>query len=320
MAESDPPPQPKRGGPDVASIKVDPIGKFSYTQKNNFEIFLQADPNQLDYMDIVKRLGDSLQMKNNVLTKNGFTNFCLINEHGMAQTESINRVIDQIVRKVSRDYQHISSAQQRPFSTRVSWLYAKTPSSVRNGIYKNISSHHKGDWIWWIDAAGRVFTEKKEFQHLYEKIFDRIRSQHKNPFPIQSSRALWRTLTLREGSPNALKPEYAKAFVKKTINIMKRESRKDNYAKSFFQAARLFLYLLRFRIVKQDFLDPENILDADLFNEVVTCLNSAAEYFSYRHNAAAEKTREIIIGIKDFMHYEGNNDILAALDGQIGDS
>lgn len=319
MAETEPPPSPKGGWPEVVSIKVDPLADLSDVQTSAFEKFLQVEPNQSEYIDIVDLLGKNLQIKTNVLTKDGFTTFCFVDERGMAGTEAVNKMIDRIVEKAFRDYNRISSVYQRPFATRISWLYAKTPPNIRDGIYKAISSHYNGEWVLWIEAAGRAFTDKKDLQHLYRKIVDRIRSQHNNPFPIQSSRALWRTLTLMEDSPNAMKAEYSKVFAKEAVKIMKRESVQGNYSKSFFQASRLFLYLLRFRIVQPEFLDPGNVLDADLFEEAVTCLNSAAEYFSRKHNAAAERARKIVIGIKKFMHYEGSNDILAALDEQAGD-
>ena len=87
---------------------------------------------------------------------------------------------------------------------------------------------------------------------------------------------------------------------------------------SFFQAARLFLYLLRFRVVEHGFLDPENQLDSDLFHRTLKCLKAAEKHFSRYNSMAGIRAKDLVIGIENFMRYEGSNEILKALDELAG--
>jgi hypothetical protein len=166
-----------------------------------------------------------------------------------------------------------------------------------------------------VDAAGRAFNSKQEFQLLYDVILKRIRTNPNNPLPIYSARALWRVLSLRKDSPLYMEKSQAVAYVNESLKIMEQAALQNNqnFQKNFFQAAGLFLFLLRFRINDNKFLDADNIEDEELFGRVINCLKKAMNYFSRRPGSGSQRAQILLEGIKKFMYYEGSAEIIKIL-------
>ncbi len=316
MEEADPPPPPARGWPDAVRIKVDPYATFQKVHKYEINKFLNATPEDPGYMHAVDDIKAALTAP---IFIDGAEFLMAMDQDGLAGTEEATRQIDRIAKKAEGDFPNVMQADKRKFVTRVSCFFAKTPKSVVQEIRKYIKRRPYGqNWNYGVEAAGRCFLAEEDFAFLYDEIFKRIRSDHHNPFPIESARALWRSLSLRKNSPKAMTYERAKTFTGEAVKIMEQETRDDNYKNKFFQAARLFLFLLRFRTVKPDFLDPDNKLDSDIFERTLNCLRAAERYFSRANVPGTDRARELVIGIEKFMRYEGSNDILAILDDLAG--
>ncbi|AQU99678.1 hypothetical protein B2D07_02020 [Desulfococcus multivorans] len=319
MAEADPPPPPTRGWPDVITLKVDPTASFLLHFKYEIKKYLKTTPLTPDFMSIVDGVKNALTRFTNNPTDEGFEHLRPIDQDGKAGNQEASMVIDRLADKAEKDFVDISPANKMGFVVRMSWLFAKTPNRVVQQIRTYISQNlYNQKWNYGVDAGGRVFTAEEDFRLLYEKIYKRIKSNHNKPFPIQSSRALWRSLSLRDKSPRAMARTQAKTFTEEAVKILEQESDLGNFERSFFQAARLFLFLLRFRVVDHDFLDPSNPMDSDLFERALKCLKAAENHFSHSQATGAVRAKELVIGIEKFMRYEGSNDILTALDELAG--
>ncbi|MDD2389228.1 MAG: hypothetical protein PHP23_05790 [Desulfobacterales bacterium] len=319
MEEADPPPPPTRGWPDVVKLEIDPNASFLETNSWVIKKYLHAKPDEIRFIDTVEDIKKALTWVTNNFSDKGFECLRPIDQDGIAGTKEASRMITAIANKAASDFPRVRQDYRRKFVTRVSWLFAKTPENVKKEIRKYISQrHYDNKWTYGVEAAGRIFTAKEDFQLLYTQIFRRLKSTHAIPFPIHSYKALWRLLSLREYSPMAMTPRQAKTFTEETVKMMAREACDGNYKQRFFQAARLFLFLLRFRVVVQGFLDPDKYSDSDLFERAIECLRKAENHFSRSHESGADRARELVIGIEKFMYYEGSNDILTALDSLAG--
>ena len=310
MEETDPPPPPDIGWPELIKIEVDPSAAFLVN--NNFQIqnYLQTTPQDILSGAIVDEIKYALTEPTNIKTNEGFEQLRPIDQDGMAGTEKASQMVDALALKAAKDLPHVKPGDRRKFITIMSWLFAKTPDNMKQGIRQYLSQGYCFDWNCMIDAAGRAFTTPGDYKIFYSEILKRINSTHTIPFTIQCSRALCRLLSLRENSPLSMTRLQAKAFTGKAVNIMEKEALSDNYKQKFFQAARLFLFLLRFRIVEPDFLDPDNSLDSDLFERTLDCLHKAVGFFSHSSEPGADRAKKIVIGIEKFMRYEGSDGIL----------
>ena len=314
MEETDLPPLPTLGWPDSVKIEVDPDATFSRACKWRIKKYLTTKPDDIEFLELVEDIKWALtySIQNSV-------NLRPIDQDGMTGTKEASQLIDMIAEKASNDFPFVQAGIKRKFLSRMSWLYAKTPGNIREEIRKYISQRfYDIKWNEGVEAAGRIFTDGRDLELLYEKIYERINSNHPTPFPIQSYRALWRILSLRDNGPFAMSRKQAKAFSEESVKMMWREANASRYKQRFFQAARLFLYLLRFREVDRGFLDPDNPSDSELFQRTIKCLRAAEIYFSKSHANGADRARDLVIGIEKFMRFEGNNDILTLLDELAG--
>jgi len=321
MEEADPPPPPTRGWPSVVKIEVDPDAYFLKGYRWKIRQYLQANPADTQFMSKVNKVSDALKIIPYVygVVLNGLKN---IDQDGIAGTEDASLKIDEIANKTAEYFSIIQSNDEnkKKFIIRMTWLFAKTPKNLKQKMYEYIKGPYGQDWTHMIEAAGRVFTTKQENIFLYSKILERINSTQSNPFPNQCIKALWLLLSLREDSPMAMKRVQAKTFTEEAVKKMEQETNSGNYKNKFFNAARLFLFLLRFRVLDQTFLDPDNPLDSNLFERTAKCLKSAERYFSRSNDAGAYRAKEIVIGIEKFMRYKGNDGILIDLNNLAGNS
>jgi hypothetical protein len=86
-------------------------------------------------------------------------------------------------------------------------------------------------------------------------------------------------MQLRESSPDAMIRLEAETFVEQTLINMEECVKATNFETIFFQAARLFLYLLRYREIDQTFLLYNNPQDSQLFDRTIRCLETAQNFF-----------------------------------------
>jgi hypothetical protein len=70
---------------------------------------------------------------------------------------------------------------------------------------------------------------------------------------MHSARAICRILELRESGPHAMTRTDAEIFVAQALMDMEHYVAENTFPPKFFQAVKLFLYLLRYREIDQTF-------------------------------------------------------------------
>jgi hypothetical protein len=177
-----------------------------------------------------------------------------------------------------------------------------------------------------IEAAGRSFTTTDDIKVLYRAILQRIDHPPlgRTAFPIHSARAICRILELREFGPDALTRAEAETFVKQALITMEHCVEKENFKQTFFQAVKLFLYLLRYREINQTFLLYNNEQDNELLDRAIRCLEIAKSYvidnpvrfrqaFLTTAVRIAEKAAYLLDEIRKYIFFEGSPDIIVFL-------
>jgi hypothetical protein len=317
MKPTDLPSPPKLGWPPLALIEIDPDVEFLENQKMTIESLLSQTYTVNEVSIFANELKEVITWKNQQFINGSFQSLPTIDQDGQAGTEKGNQIIDALAAKTDEYFAIVPKNFQRKYITRVTWLFAKTPEHIRKGMqpYLLRKTGNGSDWNYMVDAAGRAFNSKQEFQLLYDVILKRIRTNPNNPLPIYSARALWRVLSLRKDSPLYMEKSQAVAYVNESLKIMEQAALQNNqnFQKNFFQAAGLFLFLLRFRINDNKFLDADNIEDEELFGRVINCLKKAMNYFSRRPGSGSQRAQILLEGIKKFMYYEGSAEIIKIL-------
>jgi hypothetical protein len=121
---------------------------------------------------------------------------------------------------------------------------------------------------------------------------------------------------MRDSAPDAMEKSYADMFVKQILARMCDCADSKNFATTFMQSVRMFLYLLRFRQTEREFLSYELQSYRECFDEIISCLESAKLYFeeqsriSYRRAVFTRKNRitaEYLQEVEKYMRYEGGD-------------
>jgi len=103
----------------------------------------------------------------------------------------------------------------------------------------------------------------------------------------------------------------AETFVEQALINMERCVEQRNFERIFFQAVKLFLYLLRYREIDQTFLRYDNERYPQQFDRTTRCLETAHSFFrSQRNYARAQKIADLRDGIEKYMYFEGSPDII----------
>ena len=108
----------------------------------------------------------------------------------------------------------------------------------------------------------------------------------------------------------------AKAFLKVAVEMVFLQTRQRNFKVKFFQSLLLFFVLLRYRKLDQGFVNPENPFDRELLDRLFWCLDRAEEWFVkyWPHRVErVERVRQICVGVKNYMKYEGYPGIIHLL-------
>ena len=128
----------------------------------------------------------------------------------------------------------------------------------------------------------------------------------------------------------------AETFVAQALINMEQCVEKKSFKQTFFQAVKLFLYLLRYREIDQTFLLHDNQQDRQLFDRAIDCLEFAQNYVRENpiefQNAllsrrtrtrrvadlttarrTAEKAAYLMDEIRKYMFLEGDSNIIPVL-------
>ncbi len=325
MDDTDSLPEFELGFPPVVDHSADPEDRnmVSTYCRHIFENFLNTSLGDTNYELFLENLRDHIKKPVNYRNKDGkWINARIVNKDGKPSQVENRELISSISKKINDDFLSIKLKMSRATEKRErlekyllqtgTWLFGGAPRSISERMSENIEkSGAKRDFI---EPASRCFVQQNEFKVIYNAIYERIKSDATNNFPLYCSRALWRSLQLREFAADALERAQAILFVEKTLLIMNQCVSEKNFKQKFFQAIKLFLYLLRYRIVDKTFLLYENPKDRPLFIQTLDYLESALQYFKKqnrdKHNSAAQLLME---EVKKYMYFKGSQNIVNVL-------
>jgi hypothetical protein len=337
-------PKPKLGFPPLTKILVDPddrnlLSEVKTSWDKFREIHIGGDLQQ--YCEVVKELKEAVTKSISFLSaSNRRIRGRIVDQDGKAGTSQGQELIKHISAKLGKDLRalldqlHVGTTGQRRDIMRdirlaATWLFAGAPPEVISYLKSELQTQGWASQQHVIKAASRVFTEVGDLGVLYKAIYKVITDRAGNPdprqprrptFPNNSARALYRVMQLRESSPDAMIRPEAETFVEQTLINMEECVKATNFETKFFQAARLFLYLLRYREIDQTFLLYDNPQDSQLFDRTIRCLETAQNFFqSKRHDARAEKAANIMGEIKKYMFFEGSPDIIEVINELAGE-
>ncbi len=300
MEETETLPQPKLGFPPITNMQTDP-NDAKILNPNFQELcnnFLNKDINNPEYIRIVRKLRDKLrepaQFRNDqdklIIGK-------VINQDGKTGNPEGQKIIDKISKKLGDDLniavsRKLDSRIEKVICSAATWLFGAASSEIYMYLRKILEkekeiviNRHT------IDGAGRCFKEDNDMRLFYRA------AARQNQFNIYWMCAIWRILSLREYAPDIMERSHAEKFVKDALKIMEAEASQNIYANKFFQAVRMFLYVLRFRIKEPTFLSYDSPTDKQLFDKIINCLKEAQRH----KNRAAELLKEI----EKYMKREG---------------
>jgi hypothetical protein len=347
-------PKPKLGSPPLTKILNDPEDRkilsddFKAVCERFKTTYISRDLGP--YCRVVKALRDAIRQPTRFLSSSKeWTSGRIVDQDGKAATPEGQELIKQILAKLGSDLSDLlnqplvgTSAHRRDtikyIRQAATWLFAGAPPEVISHLKAVLQAREKTPERDVIEAAGRSFVDKEALQCLYKAIIERVRSPgERSAFPIHSARALCRILELRESGSHAIMMRTdAETFVVQALIDMEHYVEAKKFPPKFFQAAKLFLYLLRYREIDQTFLLYNNEQDHQLLDRATHCLEIAKNYVIDNpiefQNALhlrkirakrpsdlatakriAERAADLLDAIRKYIVFEGSPDIIEVL-------
>ena len=335
MEETSGLPARRIGFPETVDYFRYPIGSgderiLSRRFQRAAERYLQADASAREYGPALGALGRLLKPTYNSLQGTGTS---LVDKNGKASTERGQRAIDAVSAKMDTDLQKllgIPRENEFKISETVqtaSWLLGGAPKQVVEYLTEVLLAGNQAMGL--VYSAGRCLAEERALAVLFQAASDRFRQVGglRQELPVHWSRALRYVLEMREGAPRAMTNEQAQLFLRQIVSRMRRELGKIRRAKgqnvfhSFFDAAKLFVYLLRYREKNMSFLSERDEENSEIFAQIIEILDSAKGLFEgkWKRHPNAQKARALIDEIVKYMHFEGTENIVTVLAELAGD-
>jgi len=247
-----------------------------------------------------------------------------IDQDGQSGSEEGQEVIEAIASKLEEDFRSIYpgrrlSPKAEKMIIRGTWLWAGAPPSIVQFLEKYLKGEfrtgYRKEWLYFTEAASRCFLDERRYRILFTAIYKRLIRQPEGQvaFPIQSARSIYRLLLHRPDGQDGLDKDMATTFLKEAVKLVQEQVREENLQQTFFQSLLLFFVLLRYRKRNRGFVDPDNPSDRDLLDSLFWYLDKAERWFVRYQPLRAERVRQILEGIKNYMKYEGSPGIVYLL-------
>lgn len=328
-------PKPELGFPDIIDNNIDTEDRVF-----NLDIFRETCNNFLRTQTTDSKYQDTVESIRNIIkrpvsyfdqSKRKWINAKLLSKDGKPSKPENVEILNKLAAKLESDFISVTKKQTNQDEKTVkflwqtcSWLYDGTPKVIKDYICTVLQSTTRSSNVHLAEAAGRCFTDPIQMRTLYASIHrgisERLRENNatKTSFPLQYMRALWNILQFRDYAPDALDKAQAGLIAQQTITLMNECVRNKNFKVKFFQATRLFIFLLRYRLVDRAFMTSDNTNDGPLFKQAINCLESAKDYFQ-QMNTRNTKAQDLMEELVKYMNYKGTMnivDILNQVDGE----
>lgn len=302
MEDTETLPPLKLGFPPITNVQVDP--KDGKILNPNFQAlcnyFLDKNINNPEYIRSICKLRNKLREPSQFRNEQNMQIVGkVINQDGETGSDEGQEIINKISEKLGNDLSMLVFCEanrnaERIICSTATWLFGAASPGIYNYLRKKLETEITINNNL-VEAAGRCFKDNNDFALFYKVAVKQDCSK------MYWMRAIWRILSLREYAPDIMERSHAEKFVKEALKVMKEEANQNRYANRFFQAVRMFLYVLRFRIKEPYFLSYDSPTDKQLFDKIIKCLEVAQ-----RHRIQAT---QLIEEIKKYMKYEGTTTI-----------
>jgi len=251
-----------------------------------------------------------------------------IDQNGKAGSVCAQKTVDELAKKIAQDFvsmsaQRANQAILEKLIIRGSWLWLSTPQpivSYLEGYLNNIRPVYGNQWNYFVESASRCFVAKHSCDALFSAIYRRVINYSAGkPFPMNSARSVYRILMYRRDGQDSLSSAFVHVFLNEACDIIDKEVSIKNFEKLFFQGILLFLVLLRYRKVDENFLNPNDPEYKDIFDRIETILNKAKDYAIKRNMVTSLRISNLMDEIKKYMYYEGTPGIIKIIASEIGD-
>jgi hypothetical protein len=250
-----------------------------------------------------------------------------IDENGKAGSPTGQRMVTRIKQRVEEGaylflHRTPPSLQARTFIVRSTWLWGGTPEVVCKYL-EDYFTMHRGDrydvtWNYFVESASRCFTTNQRYEILFKAIHKRLIYSQGNNLPINAIRSTSKVLAYRIDGWSGLNEHIAFNFVHLAASVVSREVyQKKNIKQSFFQAAFLFLSLLKYRNNNLGFMNPDGVKCRAVFSNIEKSLRDAilvVKNDPSRATISIEKIDKLITGVIDFMYFKGKSGLISEIE------
>jgi|GEM_PF-3506148 len=316
-------PPEKLGFPSIEDLPHDPhdVKLLSLSFKNLSSQFLKMSLEDPSYYKCIEELKAHVSRPYQYGNQRGR----IVDKNGMAGTEEGQEIVEALSAKLSRDFMGVLAGKidkryrlkikiLRSLLNTSTWLYTSASAVVKEFILSSFRNNETSNlgMVTITYAAGRCLSEVDEMRIFYRSAINKIRDSRS--FPVYWPAAIYRLMSLREFSPDALQRIDADMFVRFALGRMQECVEDSRFENVFFQVIKMFLYILRYREIDPNFLSPSVQEDRDLFAAIIRALEAAKKHFNKKRRGRREELAEqLMVEIKNFMYYEGSENIIGLL-------
>jgi hypothetical protein len=312
-----PGPAPSRIGLDLkvkmrpaqgfASVEVIPSESKAFGSEHlYFEDYLQTNINDNNYSQIAVQLKNEIRPPRSVLWRNGDNiGYRIVNENGNLPDGIDTTLLSNVINKIDNEIgnflaRQITERNSKNFKYLIqisTWLFAGAPENCYVYLRQMLKSEKINVPVNVVHGAGRSFFQNEDIKLFFDVTVDRIKDN-----PLKTNNwvlAISRILQHRGDAPKCLSRDQALFLAKFACDRMDSQIKEDHVEGPwiFYNAAHLFLYLLRWRTIGDFLVEGE---EYKLGQQAKSILENAAEL------TGDSKIEGILKEIAKYIEYEGD--------------
>ena len=268
--------------------------------------YFQTDFSDNNYTQVVNELRKELRQLRRVLWNNGDnTGYRLVNENGHLPGGIDTTIFLNVLNKINKEIGNFLACQiteetSKNFKYLIqlsTWLFAGAPENCYVCLRQMLKSKDINAPVNVVHGAGRSFFQNEDIKLFFDVAVDRIKD---NPLGTNNwVLAISRILQHRDDAPKCLRRDQALFLAKFACDRMNSQIKEDHIEgpRIFYNAAHLFLYLLRWRTIGNFLVEGE---EYKLGQRTKSILENAAEL------TGDIKIEGILKEIAKYIEYEGD--------------
>jgi len=268
--------------------------------------YLQTDFSDNNYTQVVIDLRKEIRQLRHVLWNYGNnTGYRIVNENGNLPGGIDTTLLSNVINKIDNEIGNFLALQMTERNSKnfkyliqiSTWLFAGAPENCYVYLQRMLKREKINAPINVVNGAGRSFFQNEDIKLFFDVAVDRIKY---NPLNTDNwVRAISRILQHRDNAPECLSIDQALFLAKFACDRMDSQIKEDHIEgpRIFYNAAHLFLYLLRWRTIGNFLVEGE---EYELGQRTKSILENAAEL------TGDSKIEGILKEIAKYIEYEGD--------------